>query len=286
MSRELFLRQLRALLSDVTEEEREEAVRYYEEYFDEAGPEQEQALLAELGSPAKVAGIIRANVPGSRQTANAGPAGNVPPASNAPDGSGRPGPNLSAAAEAAAETVAAGARSIRSRIRGLAEWDSAPHAPEPPRLEPDPQPQYADSAPREPYSYAAEGHRYAAAAPQDGRRKLLLVFLAILLFPVWIGLLGGLIGLIAGAIGAFAGMIGGGIGAVFAGFFGLIRAIPLLVSSPANGMVALASCMLGMGVGILLFGVGVFCMGTLVPMGVRFVKSVCRRLFGRGGEVS
>lgn len=276
MNRELFLRQLRALLSDVTEEEREEAIRYYEEYFDEAGPEQEQALLAELGSPAKVAGIIRANVPGSRQNA-AQDAASARPASNAPDGDGRPGPSLSAAAE----TVAAGVESIRSRIRGLAEWDSAPHAPEPPRVEPDPEPQ-----PREPYSYTAEGRRYAAAAPQDGRRKLLVLFLVILLFPVWIGLLGGLIGLLGGALGAFAGLIGGGIGAIFVGVFGLAKAIPLLVSSPANGMMALASCMLGMGVGILLLGVGIFCIGTLVPMAVRFVKAVCRRLFGRGGEVS
>ena len=280
MNRELFLRQLRTLLSDVTEEEREEAVRYYEEYFDEAGPEQEQALLAELGSPAKVAGIIRANVPGSRQStaqnaaASARPASNTP-ASNAPDGDGRPGPSLTAAAE----TVAAGVESIRSRIRGLAEWDSAPHAPEPPRVEPDPAPAY-----EEPYDYAAEGRRYAA--PQDGRRKLLVLFLLILFFPVWIGLLGGLIGLIGGAIGAFAGLIGGGIGAIFTGVFGLARAIPLLISSPANGMMALASCMLGIGVGILLFGVGVFCMGTLVPMAVRFVKAFCRRLFRRGGEVS
>ena len=61
-----FLRQLNDMLADVTEEERREAVRYYEEYLRDAGPEQEQQVLAELGSPARVAAIIRANVPGSR----------------------------------------------------------------------------------------------------------------------------------------------------------------------------------------------------------------------------
>lgn len=281
MDRELFLRQLRTLLSDVNDEEREEAIRYYEEYFDEAGPGQEQTILNELGSPAKVAAIIRANVPGSRtgSASKPGAARTEPPASNAPDGSGRPGPNLSAAAE----SVAAGVQSIRSRIRGLAEWDSAPHAPEPPRMEePAPEPETG------PYDYAAEGARYAGTGGQtaDGRRKLLLIFLAILLFPVWIGLLGGLFGLIAGAIGAFAGLIGGGIGAIFAGVFGLVSAFRLLITSPANGMVALASCMLGIGVGILLFGAGVFCMGTLVPMAVRFVKKLLHKLLRRGGEVS
>lgn len=66
MTKQEFLQRLNRLLADVTQEEREEALRYYEEYFDEAGPEQEQAVLAELGSPEKVAAIIKANVPGSR----------------------------------------------------------------------------------------------------------------------------------------------------------------------------------------------------------------------------
>ena len=66
MTGEEFLRQLNDMLADVTEEERREAVRYYEEYLRDAGPEQEQQVLAELGSPARVAAIIRANVPGSR----------------------------------------------------------------------------------------------------------------------------------------------------------------------------------------------------------------------------
>lgn len=79
MTKQEFLQRLNRLLADVTQEEREEALRYYEEYFDEAGPEQEQAVLAELGSPEKVAAIIKANVPGSRippryQTQSAGQA--------------------------------------------------------------------------------------------------------------------------------------------------------------------------------------------------------------------
>ena len=66
MTREEFLRRLSELLQDVTEEERAEAIRFYEEYLDDAGPQQEAQVLAELGSPEKVAAIIKANVPGSR----------------------------------------------------------------------------------------------------------------------------------------------------------------------------------------------------------------------------
>ena len=80
MTGEEFLRQLNDMLADVTEEERREAVRYYEEYLRDAGPEQEQQVLAELGSPARVAAIIRANVPGSRAESaqSAPPSGGQP----------------------------------------------------------------------------------------------------------------------------------------------------------------------------------------------------------------
>ena len=80
MTGEEFLRQLETMLADVTEEERREALRYYEEYLRDAGPDQEQQVLAELGSPARVAAIIRANVPGSRAESaqSAPPSGGQP----------------------------------------------------------------------------------------------------------------------------------------------------------------------------------------------------------------
>ena len=62
MNREEFMAQLARLLTGLPENEREEAVRYYNDYFDEAGPENEAQVIQELGSPGKVAGIIRANL--------------------------------------------------------------------------------------------------------------------------------------------------------------------------------------------------------------------------------
>ena len=62
MTRQEFLRALEQDLADVSAEERAEAVRFYGEYFDEAGPECEQALLEELGDAHRVANIIRANM--------------------------------------------------------------------------------------------------------------------------------------------------------------------------------------------------------------------------------
>ncbi len=62
MDKKEFIRQLHQMLSDLPEEERREAVSYYEEYLEDAGPEQEAQTLAELGSPEQVAATIRENL--------------------------------------------------------------------------------------------------------------------------------------------------------------------------------------------------------------------------------
>lgn len=59
MNRAEFMERLRALLSDMEESERLEALSYYEEYFDDAGAENEQELISSLGSPEKVAKSIQ-----------------------------------------------------------------------------------------------------------------------------------------------------------------------------------------------------------------------------------
>ncbi len=58
MNKSEFLSQLEKLLSDLPEEERREAMEYYVEYFDEAGPERENDVLKEFGSPKEVADRI------------------------------------------------------------------------------------------------------------------------------------------------------------------------------------------------------------------------------------
>lgn len=62
MERAQFMEQLEKLLSDISEAERQEALDYYESYFDDAGPEKEAAVIRELGSPGKVAAIIKADL--------------------------------------------------------------------------------------------------------------------------------------------------------------------------------------------------------------------------------
>ena len=55
MTRDEFLIRLRTLVGDLPPEEREDVMSYYTEYFDDAGPENEQQVIRQLGSPENVA---------------------------------------------------------------------------------------------------------------------------------------------------------------------------------------------------------------------------------------
>ena len=63
MGRKEFMEQLAALLGDISPQEREEALDYYERYFDEAGDYLQQAI-DHLGSPQKVAQDIKSGLKG------------------------------------------------------------------------------------------------------------------------------------------------------------------------------------------------------------------------------
>lgn len=62
MSRREFMEELKKLLSGISDEERDEALQYYEDYFEEAGSGNEELVIQELGSPQKVAAMIKADL--------------------------------------------------------------------------------------------------------------------------------------------------------------------------------------------------------------------------------
>ena len=59
MNRIEYMTELASLLQDIPVEERREAMRYYNAYLDDAGEENEQQAISELGSPEKVAETIK-----------------------------------------------------------------------------------------------------------------------------------------------------------------------------------------------------------------------------------
>lgn len=62
MGKQQFMAELKQLLGDIPAVERDEALNYYEEYFNDAGEENEQELIAQLESPEKVARSIKSGL--------------------------------------------------------------------------------------------------------------------------------------------------------------------------------------------------------------------------------
>lgn len=62
MSRKEFMERLEKLLWNISDSEREEALQYYNDYFDDAGTENEAQVIEELGSPDQVAQKIKAGL--------------------------------------------------------------------------------------------------------------------------------------------------------------------------------------------------------------------------------
>ena len=68
MNRVEYMTRLASMLQDIPVEERQEAMKYYNDYFDEAGEENEEKVAAELDSPEKVAAVIKAEIYGRNNT--------------------------------------------------------------------------------------------------------------------------------------------------------------------------------------------------------------------------
>lgn len=65
MNRVDFMNQLERLLQSIAPGEREEALQYYNDYFDDAGKENEQEVIEALGNPARVAENIKRDLLGN-----------------------------------------------------------------------------------------------------------------------------------------------------------------------------------------------------------------------------
>lgn len=62
MDRQEFMRRLEQLLLFVPIQEKEEALQYYNDYFEDAGPEKEQEVIESLGSPEQLAENIKRDI--------------------------------------------------------------------------------------------------------------------------------------------------------------------------------------------------------------------------------
>lgn len=337
MNRAEFMRRLTELLGDVAPTEREEAIQYYNDYFDDAGEENESGVIASLGTPEELARTIKAGLNdggNSGEFTESGFSGYTQTpkdeivkvqdgdtAGRTDSGAGQAG---AAYSEAAGCGEAQGSGEFRGTQSGNGYYEGAYYK----RPEGDGvyggrqntgnyRNPYEESGARESStgrtydqntSYAQSGSHgtgtsyeqsgsygtgtsygqgKAAKEPMSGGMIALIVVLAVLTSPVWIGLLGGFLGVAAGLIAVlfalFLTFLIIGVVFIVVAIALLVTGVTLLFSAPLAAL-----CVIGCGLVLFALGlVGIWVMvalaGLAIPAFVRGIVSLCQKIFHRGG---
>lgn len=262
MNKVEFMGQLERLLQNISVQERQEALQYYEDYFADAGPENEQAVIEALGNPARVAENIRRDLYGAgygdgyeaRKPVTGRELTEYEPVHQGMGNAAGPAPGPAAAAAAPWQGVS----------QPVPTWNNAGQ---------NGQQGQAGKAGKEPLA---------------GWIIALIVIACIICLPVLAGLLGGAVGLIASGLGVVVSLI-------FAWFclilsFGIVALICFIagifisvVGVAGMGLHPLAGMGL-VGGGLITIGIGIFFMMLTVAMAGIVTPAIFRgigRLFSR-----
>lgn len=202
MNRQEFFRRLEYLLRGIPENERMDALAYYNDYFDDAGVENEQQVIRELGSPEAVAQIIIEDYRKGQQ--------------------GTYGDYDSSSMKKGNPTT------IIDKIKNM-----------------------------------------------DMSKKIMLIIILVLSFPIWIGVVAGLFGAVVGVLGALFGVVvgvgGSGIGMLVGGLVCVVFGILRLFMSPAEGVVTL-------GIGALLTAISVLLILLFVLLAFKWLPTLVKAI--------
>ncbi len=274
MNRAEFMSRLAALLQDMPPAEREEAIQYYNDYFDDAGEGNEAGVIAALGSPEEIAKSIKAGL------SDGGNGGEF--TESGFHGYEQRNKNQVMSTERPPQD-SAGANAYGQQGNGYGTQGNA----------------YGQQG----NGYGTQGNSYGSQGPQGGAganasrqpkksmsggKIALIIVFAILLSPVWIGVLGGFfggaLGLLGGLIGIFVAFLTVGIVLTVVGAALVIAGIVALFAAPLGGMCLIGGGLIMIAVGLVFVWLMVLVVGTAIPALIRGVVNLCSRLLHRGGE--
>lgn len=262
MNREQFLQQLEKALAAAPADERDAALQYYTMYFADAGPDAEQKVIAELGSPQKVAQDI---------LSGAGINGEAAQAKEEKEAKGT---------GEAAKGPAAGAKLPQTQGPALTLHPTLPGAYQNTGAAPPPPP--AASAYGAAPGYAPPQPQPATAPKQDNTSKIvLIVVLAVVLAPLWASLLGALISLVFAAITLLAVPVIVGVSLCAAGIGVFIAGLYMMPFTMPHALFMLGMAVLIFGVGLLATYAGCALLGKVVPALFKGIASMFHSIFGK-----
>ncbi|MDD2968947.1 MAG: DUF1700 domain-containing protein [Lachnospiraceae bacterium] len=285
MNRIEFLRQLEVLLSGISQSEKEEAIQYYNDYFDDAGAENETEVIRALGSPAKVAETIKSGLSGKNQddlefTERGCSSKNVHynevmPVQHEEDKKKGRSDSRDKAAQGGYTNGYANAYQNSGNQGGSQQNQNSGQNY-----------QNQNYNGQNPYGQGGSTNH-----KNDTGKIVLIVLLLILFSPVWIpvfgGIFGTLIGLGAALIGIFIAIAASAVALIVAGIVIFGVSIAKLFVAPLIGIFLLGASLLVTGLGILLMLLTIWLGGTVIPACFRGVVKLCRMPFERrGGQVA
>lgn len=264
MTKYEFLGDLSRLLKDLPEEERKQALHYYEDYFADAGEDNEQEVLNELGSPENIAELIKADSPDE-----------ITYGDGASTHATAPLQPYKAAGPEHSENVSGNASDVtpdstqNDRSQSDNNWHSMTGDPS------GNQHMNGDSSGNQQsntgYTNGSASHSNASGANQstcsrssglfsgmDNTNLIIMIIVLVVTSPIWgsalLGIASFLLGLLGALVGIFAALVLGGGGSAISGIVAIVAGFIALFAGHA------ASGVLTIGVGCLLFSLGsAFC---------------------------
>ncbi len=316
MNRADFMKQLESLLTGIAPTEREEAIQYYSDYFDDAGAENEQEVIEALGNPARVAENIKRDLLDSGYGKK--PAGKAKASDRAlmEYGQSEPGGEADAGEEAdAGRTAAAGdgrgkfAAGREDRAAGEPAGAARDGGGGPGGAQARTESNGAGWNPFEGYGRSAESappeedaYRWShdtagwfGEKPEKERKEsmpawaiALLITVLVFGFPVYGGVFMGILGLLLGWFGTMLGLGVGALALLILFLVLVVVGILCLIINPWVGIALVGAGLLVGCFGILLMMLTVAMAGIVTPAIFRgifglfgFVKRKCLALAGR-----
>ncbi len=231
MTRDAFMKELAYLLQDMDTEDRQDALQYYNDYFDEAGPDREPEIIKELGSPEQLASIIRSNLNGELRDG-----GEFTDTGYKDQRFARPGSEMPPAEQAS------GRRCSHASAGPETKNSSGP----------------------------AAGEREQKPPFTSRPLKIFLwIVLLVLLFPVLLGVGGGLLSILVGIAGLLIGLflILGLCTLAFlaAGIVLIPFGLAVIFSQPLSGLMTAGTGLIFLGGGLLLLSLSLLFYGRFIP---------------------
>lgn len=282
MNRADFMKNLAELLADVPPTERDEAIQYYNDYFDDAGEENEQSVIESLGTPWQLAESIKA---GLADGGNIGeftekgfssyskkPDNEVLDLNSEKNGQEQQNQKADDNRNYNSNYNSNYASGGSNGYNGGQNYDNGQNA----------------------YGGYREPNLNGGAAAQSGKKPMsggtiaLIVILCILGFPFIVGIGGGLfgacIGLLAGLFGIVIGFGAAAVALIAVGVCLFIYGIILMFTTPLAGLYMIGGALVCLAIGLLFLWLTVMICGALIPAIFRGIAKLAGSILGKGGS--